>query len=222
MQSSTDSINKLIFMNFTKVFAAFSLQVCHKFKAPKKSRVGAGSGPSPPKHIYTHTHWNLSHRKWSCAASCQGRQIIHHLKNAPFSPLLYYSSSPSAPCLSSSLRLLFSLQVLQTGTVKETKSSATCVISKMSCIQTRNELLLWLHRPLNSGKYSPAVFPEDLWYSCPQYPHNTFVEFPKRMKSRFIWTLLKCETQIVLISTRLYYFTLQTKLWNDCGRGKQR
>ena len=57
---------------------------------------------------------------------------------------------------------------------------------RMSCIQTLNDLPLWLHRPPNSGKYSPVVFPQDLWYSCPQYPHNTFVEFPKWMKSRFI------------------------------------
>lgn len=34
-------------------------------------------------HIHTHSQRNLSHRKWSCAASCQSRQIIHHLKNAP-------------------------------------------------------------------------------------------------------------------------------------------
>lgn len=62
---------------------------------------------------------------------------------------------------------------------------------KMSCIHNRNELPLWLHRPPNSGKYSPAVFPQDLWYSCPQYPHNAFAEFPKWMKSRIIWSLWK-------------------------------
>ncbi|KAA8585964.1 hypothetical protein FQN60_007533 [Etheostoma spectabile] len=35
---------------------------------------------------------------------------------------------------------------------------------KMSCVHTQNELLLLLrlHRPQNSGKYSPVVFPEDL------------------------------------------------------------
>lgn len=43
---------------------------------------------------------------------------------------------------------------------------------KMNCIRSQNELLLWLHRPQNSRKYSPAVFPQEVWYSCPQYPHN--------------------------------------------------
>lgn len=45
--------------------------------------------------------------------------------------------------------------------------------------QALNELLLRLHRPQNSGKYSPVAFPEDLWYSCPRYPRNALVEFPR-------------------------------------------
>lgn len=35
----------------------------------------------------------------------------------------------------------------------------------------------------------PAVFPQDLWYSCPQYPHLAAAEFPQRMKSRIISSL---------------------------------
>lgn len=79
---------------------------------------------------------------------------------------------------------------------------------RLSRIQALNELPLWLHRPQNSGKYSPVVFPQDLWYSCPQYPHNAFVEFPKWMKSRFIWTRLRSKTQIFLITARLLHITV--------------
>lgn len=79
---------------------------------------------------------------------------------------------------------------------------------RMRCIQALNELPLWLHRPRNSGKYSPVVFPQDLWYFCPLYPHNAFVEFPKWMKSRFTGTLLRSETQIFLITAWLHYVTV--------------
>lgn len=51
--------------------------------------------------------------------------------------LLYFSSSTSAPSLSSSLHLLFSFQVLHWGTVKETESSATCVISKWTAFRLK-------------------------------------------------------------------------------------
>lgn len=46
-------------------------------------------------------------------------------------------SFPSTPFLSSSLHLLFSFRVLQRGTVKETKSSATCVISKWAAFRLK-------------------------------------------------------------------------------------
>lgn len=146
--------------------------------------------PPPTAHL----HWNLSHRKWSCAASCQGRQIIHHLKNAPFSPLLHF------PPPLRSLLVFFSIWIVFVSGPPERNSdgdAALCYLRylKISCVQTRVELLpLRSLRLLNSWNYSPAVFPEDLWYSCPKYHHNAFVEFPKWMKCGFIWTLLKSET----------------------------
>ncbi|TNN62331.1 hypothetical protein EYF80_027448 [Liparis tanakae] len=54
------------------------------------------------------------------------------------------------------------MQVLQRGTVKETKSCYLRYL-KLTCDQTQHEmLLLWSHKPPNSRKYSPVVFPEDL------------------------------------------------------------
>lgn len=112
---SLQSINWFIF-GFYKV--RLSLHLLSKFATnlgPPKSGVGPGSGPSPHS-TFTLTHtWNLSHRKWPCAASCQGRQIIHHLKKCTFFPspiFILLPPLPSFPSLSSSLHLLFSFQIL--------------------------------------------------------------------------------------------------------------
>lgn len=71
----------------------------------------------------------------------------------------------------------------------EIERFSTCVISKtelhLSFMKMKwNEQSLWLNSPPNSGKY---LHPEDLRYSCSQYPCNTSIEFPKRTQSRFIW-----------------------------------
>lgn len=53
-------------------------------------------------------------------------------------------------------------------------------------------------------------------------PTSFFVEFPKWMKSRFIWTVLKSET---LTSLSLYgsiFLTVQTQLWKGSGRERKK
>lgn len=128
------------------------------------------------------------------------------LKKAPF---LLSSIFPS-PALHPACLLLviycFPFGSPETNGHGDRKLDYLCYL-RLSCIQTLSELPLWPHRPQNSGKYSPVVFPQGLRYSCPQYPHNAFVEFPKWMKSRFIWTVLKSTTQIFLITARLLHIT---------------
>lgn len=166
--------------------------------------------PPPPLHIYTHAPWNLSHRKWSCTASCLGRQIIHlfFLKKCTFPPLLHIFPPQlhALPVFFPSFIVFPS--VLRRRTVTQTESWTTCVISDWAAFRPWTSCRCGCAGPQNSGKYSPLGFPQDLWYSCPQYPHNAFVEFPKGMKSRFIWTVLKSKTQVFLITARLLHITV--------------
>lgn len=112
----------------------------------------------PPSHIYTHTNWNLSHRKWSCAASCQARQIIHHLKNALFSPP-QYSLLPL-----SSLLVFFTLAIVFISFSPESDSQRRQKAWLPALSQT--ELQKWakwaaavVTQGWNSQKYPPVVFP---------------------------------------------------------------
>lgn len=93
-------------------------------------------GPPPTSTL---TRWNLSHRKWSCAASLLARQIIHRLKNAPFllpSNVRFLLHLRALPVFSSP-HLLFSFKVLQRGMVGETERFPTCVISKWAAFRTK-------------------------------------------------------------------------------------
>lgn len=173
MQISTANINWFIFI-FYKVL----------LWSPQNQELEQEVDPPPIAHLYSDTCWNLSHRKWSCAASCEGQTNYSPFEKCTFFLLSYIFLLPSST-------VFFSPFIVVISGPPERNSQGDkklCYLRylKMSCIQTQNELLLWLHRLQNSRKYSPAVFPEDLWYSCPQYPHNAFVEFPKWMKSRFI------------------------------------
>lgn len=143
-------------------------------------------GPPPIAHLHSHT------------AKPEPQEVVLHsilsgqtnyspfLKKGTFPPLLYIFPPHRYTLLVFFSSFIVFPSVLQRRTVTETESRGYLCYLRLSCIQTLNELPLWLHRPQNSGKYSPVVFPQDLWYSCPQYPHNAFVEFPKWMKSRFI------------------------------------
>lgn len=189
---------------FTKsCFTASSFQLCHNSKGPKNQELVQEVDPPPTAHLHSHTV--KPEPQEVVLRSIMSGQINY----SPSEKCTFFSS----PIFPSSLLVFFSAFIVFISGPPERNSQGDkklCYLRylKMSCVQTQNELLLRLHRPQNSGKYSPAVFPEDLRYSCPQYPHNAFVEFPKWMKSRFIWTLLKSETYIFLISPWLYYFTV--------------
>lgn len=148
-------------------------------------------GPPPIAHLHSHTV-KPEPQEVVLLSILSGQTNYspflkkRHLSSSP----IYLSSPPRHPACLLLVIYCFPFSSPETNSHGDRKPGYLCYL-RLSCIQTLNELPLWLHRPQNSGKYSPVVFPQDLWYSCPQYPHNAFVEFPKWMKSRFIWTVLK-------------------------------
>lgn len=177
---------------FSKVLLSlyFFFQVCHLSEAPQKMRTCRKWALPPPAHSHAET-WAtgsgpVQHLFWPDKLFTVWK--MHLFYSLP----MYVSSSTSAPSPSSPRPIYcFPSKSSREARPGRQKKVPYLRYLKMSCIQSRNELPLWLHRPPNSGKYSPAVFPQDLWYSCPQYPHNAFAEFPKWMKSRIIWSLWK-------------------------------
>lgn len=100
---------------------------------PPKSRVGEGSRDPPPiAHLRT---LKPELQEVVLLSIMSGQTNYSPFEKCTFFSPLILSSSPCTPFLSSSLHLLFSLQTLQRGTVKETKSSATCVISKWAAFR---------------------------------------------------------------------------------------
>lgn len=189
-----------------------SFQLCCWSKAPQK--YGTGSGPSP-NSTFTLTHTVKPELQEVVLHSILSGQTNY----SPFwkmhlsSSSIYFSSPPlHQPCL------LLLIYCFPCGSPERNghgdgELGYLCYL-RLSRIQALNELPLWLHRPQNSGKYSPVVFPQDLWYSCPQYPQNAFVEFPKWMKSRFIWTgFEKRNTDLPYhcIAASRYYKNLKVK-----------
>ena len=171
----------------TWINSTFSCFRCFFFQTRRpQSQKWSRKWTLPPQHIYTET--------WAT-----GSGPAQHLVRADklFTIWKMHLSLHS-------LLVFFSTWAVFVSGPPERNSggdTALCYLCylKVSCVQTRVELLpLRSLRPLNSGNYSPAVFPEDLWYSCPQYPHNTFVEFPKWMKSRFIQLFWKVKHWSVL------------------------
>lgn len=60
---------------------------------PLNSEVGTGSGSLPPP-AHLHSLWNLSHRKWSCTASCQETSYSPFEKCTFSRHLVYFNTPP--------------------------------------------------------------------------------------------------------------------------------
>lgn len=124
-----------LYFCFTKscLYFIFSLSL-PQIRGPQNQELVQEVDPPPIAHL--HSHALKPEPQEVVLRSIMSGQINY----SPFEKCTFLSSpifpsSLSPPSLSSSLHLLFSFQVLQRGAVKETKSSATCVISKRAAFR---------------------------------------------------------------------------------------
>lgn len=92
--------------------------------------------PPPLAHLHSHT-LKPELQEVVLRSIMSGQTNYSPFEKCTFFSSPIFSSSPSPPSLSSSPHLLFSFQALQRGTVKETKSFATCVISKWAAFRLK-------------------------------------------------------------------------------------
>lgn len=147
-----------------------SFQVCHKCKELVQE-------VDPPPIAHLHSHTLKPEPQEVVLRSIMSGQINY----SPFEKCTFFSS-PLVPSFPSTVFIL--------GPPERNSQGDKKLLPALSQTDLRSDSTWDVAAVVTQAPKFQEIFscvvPWRLAVSCPQYPHNAFVEFPKWMKSRFI------------------------------------